>query len=116
MYRKYGKKDMTQTNPKTTKKLPIKDGCPNGTQRLCNSCIPTEHVNKYILLEGIKAEIEAINLYADLIHATSDKRLKNTLREILNEEEVHIGEFSGLLEKIDPGYKKALSEGKKEVR
>ncbi len=46
-----------------------------------------------IALEGIKAELEAIMLYENLLKKTTDKVLAKTLGDIILEEKKHVGEF-----------------------
>lgn len=82
------------------------------------SAIPTEkgdNVDAQILRVGIISEMDAITLYEQLASVAYDEDLKKTLLSIAKEEKTHVGEFSDLLLKIDPEYKKELNAGAKEV-
>lgn len=68
-----------------------------------------------ILRLGIIAELDASNLYEKLALLAKDKRIKEILLDISQEEKVHVGEFEALLEDIDPEYTPSEDEGEKEV-
>ena len=69
-----------------------------------------------ILRQAIIAEQDAINLYEQFARSTSNKKLKRVLLDISREEQVHVGEFEGLLKEIDKEYAKAVEEGKEEAK
>jgi rubrerythrin len=71
--------------------------------------------DKQILRLSILAEIDAINLYKKFATLTNNEKLKNILSDIAEEENVHIGEFEGLLETIDKNWSKFKEDGKKEI-
>ncbi len=64
---------------------------------------------------GIIAELDAINLYEQLAARAKSKIVKETFKEIANEEKVHVGEFLELLKELDPEQVKAIKEGTEEV-
>ncbi len=79
------------------------------------SKIKSEDINKEILRAGIIAELDAINLYEQMAHLTTDKHIKTILLDIAKEEKTHVGEFQALLLKLDKEQEEELEEGKKEV-
>jgi rubrerythrin len=74
-----------------------------------------EDNDKEILRLGMIAELDAINLYEQLIATTSNKDLKEIILDIAREEKTHMGEFQTLLLKLDKEQVKELEAGKKEV-
>ena len=74
-----------------------------------------EDNDKEILRLGMIAELDAINLYEQLIATTNNKDLQNILLDIAKEEKTHMGEFQTLLLKLDKEQTKELEAGKKEV-
>lgn len=63
----------------------------------------------------IAAEFEATQLYMQLAESTDNKLAIDVLKDIADEERVHIGEFLRLLNEIAPDEKKFYSEGADEV-
>lgn len=61
------------------------------------------------------AELDAANLYEKLSLLASDKDLANVLRDIANEEKVHVGEFEYFVEDLDPDWEELEDEGEEEV-
>jgi len=68
-----------------------------------------------ILRLSIIAEMDASNLYEMFALLTDSQELKKVLLDISAEEKAHVGEFSKLLNKFDPNFKKNFKEGEKEV-
>lgn len=68
-----------------------------------------------ILRQAIIAEQDAVNLYEQMARSTSNKKLKEMLLDISQEEKVHIGEFTALLEQIDKEEIPSMKSGKKEA-
>jgi len=60
-------------------------------------------------------EYEAIQLYMQLAESTNNKLAIKVLKEIADEERVHVGEFMRLLHELAPDEKKFYVEGAKEV-
>lgn len=71
--------------------------------------------NEIFLRTGMMAELEAVNLYETMAMSTSNKKIKNILLSISEEEKVHVGEFQHLLKKLDHEYAVALETGASEV-
>jgi rubrerythrin len=71
------------------------------------------------LVRGIRfslaAEYEAIQLYMQLAESTDNKLAVEVLKDIANEERVHVGEFLRLLRELAPDEEKLYAEGAKEV-
>lgn len=64
---------------------------------------------------SIASEFEAIQLYEQIIHATSDEFVKTVIQDITDEEKVHVGEFLKILKVLSPKEFDFYEEGKKEV-
>jgi len=77
--------------------------------------VKKEDLDKEILRVGIIAELDAINLYEQLVAMTENENMRNVLLDIAKEEKTHMGEFQELLLREDVEQAKELEEGKKEV-
>jgi rubrerythrin len=60
-------------------------------------------------------EYEAIQLYIQLAESTGNKLAVEVLKEIADEERIHVGEFLRLLRELAPGEEKLYAQGAKEV-
>lgn len=65
---------------------------------------------------AIAAEHEAVHLYEAIADATDDKRAKEVMQEIADEEKVHVGELQSLLEAVQTDEKEFVDEGRDEVK
>jgi len=63
----------------------------------------------------IAAEYEATQLYMQLAESTDNKFANAVLRDIADEERVHVGEFLRLLRELAPDEEKLYAKGAKEV-
>jgi rubrerythrin len=63
----------------------------------------------------IAAEYEATQLYMQLAESTDNKLAIAVLRDIADEERVHVGEFLRLLRELAPDEEKFYAKGAKEV-
>ena len=63
----------------------------------------------------IAGEYEAIQLYMQLAESTDNKLAVEVLKDIADEERVHVGEFLRLLRELAPDEEKFYAEGAKEV-
>jgi len=63
----------------------------------------------------VSAEYEAIQLYMQLAESTDNKLAIEVLKDIADEERVHVGEFLRLLKELAPDEQKFYDEGAKEV-
>jgi rubrerythrin len=77
--------------------------------------IKKENLNKEILRAAVIAELDAINLYEQMVALTENAGIKRVLLDIAKEEKTHVGEFQTLLLKHDKEQEKELEEGKKEI-
>ena len=59
----------------------------------------------------IIGELEAIIMYQNHLDATDDPDAKKTIRDIMEEEKVHVGQLFGLLFKLDPTSKTQFEKG-----
>lgn len=66
--------------------------------------------------EDIIGELEAIIQYENHLEQTSDMSAKNTIRDILKEEKLHVGQLFGLLFQLDPESKPQFENGLKEFQ
>lgn len=83
------------------------------------SNIPTsnngQNIDKQITRIGMLSEIDAINLYEQLAELATDDDLKKVLLDIANEEKVHVGEFTKLLNSYDKENESETNKGEGEV-
>lgn len=63
----------------------------------------------------VAAEYEATQLYMQLAESTDNKLAVEVLKDIANEERVHVGEFLRLLRELAPDEEKFYTEGEEEV-
>jgi rubrerythrin len=63
----------------------------------------------------VAAEYEATQLYMQLAESTDNKLAVKVLKDIADEERVHVGEFLRLLRELAPDEEKFYAEGAKEV-
>ena len=63
----------------------------------------------------VAAEYEAIQLYMQLAESTDNKLARAVLKDIADEERVHVGEFLRLLKELSPDEQKFYDKGAKEV-
>ena len=63
----------------------------------------------------VSAEYEATQLYMQLAESTDNKLAMEVLKDIANEELVHVGEFLRLLHELAPDEEKFYAKGAKEV-
>jgi rubrerythrin len=63
----------------------------------------------------VAGEYEAIQLYMQLAESTDNKLAMEVLKDIADEERVHVGEFLRLLSELAPDEKKFYAQGAKEV-
>jgi len=61
------------------------------------------------------AEFEATQLYMQLAESTNNKLAVKVLKDIADEELVHVGEFLRLLRELAPDEEKFYAKGAKEV-
>ena len=64
---------------------------------------------------AIAGEYEATQVYMQLAESTDNKHAIAVLKDISNEERVHIGEFLRLLRELAPDEDKFYAKGAKEV-
>ena len=64
---------------------------------------------------AIIGELDAINLYLQLADAIDDPTIERVLRDIAEEEKVHVGELLEVLKRMDEEQARALEKGTQEV-
>lgn len=63
----------------------------------------------------VASEYEAVQLYMQLAESIDNKLAVEVLKDIADEELVHVGEFLRLLRELAPDEEKFYAEGAKEV-
>ena len=63
----------------------------------------------------VAAEYEATQLYMQLAESTGNKLVVEVLKDIADEERVHVGELLRLLRELAPDEEKFYAQGAKEV-
>jgi rubrerythrin len=63
----------------------------------------------------VAAEFEATQLYMQLAESTDNKLAVNVLKDVADEERIHVGEFLRLLKELAPDEEKFYTKGAKEV-
>ncbi|MGD0919883.1 MAG: ferritin family protein [Thermodesulfobacteriota bacterium] len=64
---------------------------------------------------SIAAEYEAIQLYMQLAESTDNRLAVRLLKEIADEERIHVGEFMRLLKELAPDEEDFYAQGAEEV-
>ena len=74
-----------------------------------------EIANKQALAQNTRAdiigELDAIIQYENHIASSNDVIVNETLKDIVNEEKVHVGQLFGLLFYLDPDSQKLFEQG-----
>ena len=65
---------------------------------------------------SIAAEYEAVQIYEQIIENIDDKEIIIVIKDIIEEEKVHAGQFLEVLFRIDPEEQKKYDEGSRENR
>ena len=68
-----------------------------------------------LLRQALIAESDAVSLYVQLARKAKTKIVKKLLLDLAQEERVHIGEITGVLNKFNEEQNKANSESTKEL-
>lgn len=68
-----------------------------------------------MLRASIAAEQDASSLYRQYAVKTSNKKIKDVMLSVADEEDVHIGEFQQTLEALNKEYLSRINDGKEEV-
>ena len=64
---------------------------------------------------SVAAEYEAIQLYQQLAASIDNPLAQKVLRDVADEEKVHVGEFLRLLHELDPDEARFYEQGAREV-
>jgi len=72
-------------------------------------------LEREIVREGLKAELDAVSLYETLALMTKKPQVRKVVEDIAREEKAHIGEFLALLVMLDDEQMDGIKKGKKEV-
>lgn len=75
-------------------------------------------INQNITMQNVRAdiigELDAIIQYENHLDVTENDVAKRTIRDIINEEKMHVGQLFGLLFHLDPDSKKQFELGYQE--
>ena len=78
-----------------------------------------DKVTKQELISAIRlslcAEEEATHLYDTISEYTENEKIKKLMKDVADEEQVHIGEFQKLLEELEGDEAEKFEEGKNEA-
>lgn len=64
--------------------------------------------------ERLREEYDAINKYLSMVPHIGDQKIVDIIKDIANEEKVHVGELEAILYKLSPEEKSKVKEGMKE--
>jgi rubrerythrin len=64
---------------------------------------------------SIKAEIDAVHLYDMIAESTDEENIQKVMKDVANEEKVHIGEFLKVIQILDDEEMTHYNKGAKEV-
>lgn len=74
--------------------------------------------NDFVTIQNTRAdiigELEAIIMYENHLEQTNDINAQNTIKDIVKEEKLHVGQLFGLLFRLDPESKIQFEKGIKE--
>lgn len=80
---------------------------------------PGDEITKQELISAVRlslcAEEEATHLYDTIAEYTDDERIKEIMRDVAAEEQVHIGEFQKVLKMLESDETEMLDKGEKEA-
>lgn len=64
--------------------------------------------------ERLREEYDAINKYLSMVPHIEEQWIVDIIKDIANEEKVHVGELEAILYKLSPEEKSKVKEGMKE--
>jgi len=80
---------------------------------------PGDKLTKQELISAVRlalcAEEEAVHLYDTIAEYTNDEKVKKIMKDVADEEQVHIGEFQKLLDLLEEDEVEKVEEGEKEA-
>ena len=78
-----------------------------------------DKVTKQEIISAVRlalcAEEEAVHLYDTIAEFADDEKVKNLMKDVADEEQVHAGEFQKLLDELQDDEVEKVEEGKKEA-
>jgi len=80
------------------------------------SKVRKEELDRELLRTAIIAELDAINLYNQLVSLTEDGRIKGVFYDVTREVKTHVGEFQAMLLMLDKEQAGELDRGREEVQ
>lgn len=79
------------------------------------SKVKKEEIDRVMLRAAIIGELDAINLYEEMVALTDNEDIRMVMLDIAREEKAHVGEFQTLLLRLDQEQVQELEQGRKEV-
>ena len=80
---------------------------------------PGDPITEQELISALRlslcAEEEATHLYDTIAEYVDDEKIKKIMKDVANEEQVHIGEFQKLLDVYEEDEVEKIEEGKEEA-
>lgn len=64
--------------------------------------------------ERLREEYDAINKYLSMVPHIGDQKIVNIIKDIADEEKVHVGELEAILYNLDPNELRKVKEGMEE--
>lgn len=64
--------------------------------------------------ERLREEYDAINKYLSMVPHIGDQKIVNIIKDIADEEKVHVGELEAILYNLDPNELSKVKEGMEE--
>ena len=81
-------------------------------------CDESVKYNKNTMLveirERLREEYDAINKYLSMVPHIGDQKIVNIIKDIADEEKVHVGELEAILYNLDPNELSKVKEGMEE--
>ena len=63
---------------------------------------------------SVAAEYEAIQVYEQIVEAVEDESIKAVIKDVIEEEKVHAGQFLDVLFRLEPQESKKYDQGARE--
>jgi hypothetical protein len=81
---------------------------------------PGDKISKQELISAVRlavcAEEEAVHLYDTIAEYTDNEKIRKIMKDVADEEQVHVGEFTELVRMLDDDEEEKVDEGEKEAK
>lgn len=83
--------------------------------RLCDADFKFDQNELLVeIRERLREEYDAINKYLSMVPHIGDQKIVNIIKDIADEEKVHVGELEAILYNLDPNELRKVKEGMEE--